>query len=178
MGTENVTGRFLRGFVLVFLGAAGLSVAMACYFNFDRLLANGTCAVILWPFFMTFIGIFGVLLGAYALYVEIRRGNRVRFLMEHGVAVEATIVAPVADWSAQRHGKPTYRVLLTYREHDGRLMQFKSENLDFNPGDRLVSSTCMVYLNPDVEFEDCYGVFVDENQDFCHYYVDIDSVLR
>ena len=177
MAIENVNARFLRGFVFVVLGVAGLSVAMACYFNFDSLLAHGSCVVILWPFFLTFAGIFGLLSGMYALYVEICHTYRIRNLIEHGIEISAQVVAPVTDWSVQKRGKPTYRVLLSYREHDGRILQFKSRNLEFNPAGKFTSDTCRVYLNPNVDFEDCYGVFVDENHDFCHYYVDIESVL-
>lgn len=178
MTANRANSRFLWGFVLFLLGITGLSIATGLYFNFDRFMACGSCLIILWPFCLLFFGgVFG-LLGGYLLYQDLRNAHRVWRLKSHGICINATIIGFIADWKVQANNQATYKILLSYRDSAGNAFQFRSHNLIQEPDNSIINQTCQVYLNPEVIFEDFYGVFEDKNKNFSHYYVDIDAFLE
>ena len=102
-------------------------------------------------------------------------------LMRSGYCIDAKVFAVLPDWSVRRGLRSvcTYQIALCGKEPGGRQLMFRSEPFLSDPSGAIESlglERVRVYLNPDMEYEEYYGVFDNTNRNFNEYYVDVGAI--
>lgn len=112
----------------------------------------------------TFGGLGAVLLvvGVICLSLEIRKRKRNNRLIHSGKYIFAEISEITMNYAVRVNFRHPYIVICRYQDMNGYVHTFRSRNLNFDPEPFLRDRMVRIYV---------------EEDNFKHYYMDIDSIL-
>lgn len=150
---SGVSAFLIIGIVFTCIGAGYLAVGIAVFLDgesaFFKLIFGGLGLV----FFIT---------GLICLFGEIEKRCRNNRLLCSGNYILAEIAEVVWCTNIRINGRHPYMVMCQYRDMEGNVHMFKSRYLNFDPEPLFKDRMVRIYV---------------ENENFRHYYVDIDEVL-
>ena len=161
----SASGIFLIcGGIFVFTGSVSIAAAILLKHNMSSVRLNGTGDVEMLPFIFALVGLIGFATGCGLLTAYFRKQTMLKRLLRNGVSVTADIIGFPVDYSIRVNRMPVYRVECRYQDPaDGVVHIFRSEPITIDPSPFVRVDTVRVY--------------VDREDDYRTYYVDVNSIL-